>query len=246
MIQVKSEKEIATMKEGGAILAEIMDKLKKEALPGKSTMELNRLAESLFLKYGKPSFKGHDGFPSAVCLSLNEEAVHGVPSERILKEGDILSLDLGLFYKNFHTDMAITVPIGKVDSETAKLIKTTKKALKAGIKEAKEGNTFKDIGKAIEKYVESQNFVVIKNLCGHGIGKELHEEPQILNFSTKDAGPEIKKGMVFCIEPIIGNGSWEIEIAKNGFTYKTKDNSLSAHFEHTLAITAKGTEILTV
>jgi len=245
MIQIKSAEEIAVMREGGAILSEIITEIKKEVLPGKSTEELNRLGEGLFFKYGRPSFKGYENFPAGVCLSLNEEIVHGVPSKRILKEGDILSLDIGLFYKNFHTDMAITVPVGKVDSEAARLLRVTQKALKEGIKRAKEGSFFGDIGEAIEKYVNSQNFTVLKNFCGHGIGRELHEDPQVLNFGRKNTGLEIKKGMVFCIEPIIGTGFWEAEMAETGFTYKTKDGSLAAHFEHTVAVTEKGVEILT-
>ncbi len=243
MIPIKSLKEIKLMREGGSLLAEITAKVVKEVSPGKSTEELNRLAESLLFKYGKPSFKDYQGFPSSICTSLNEEIVHGLPSERVLIEGDILSLDLGLFYKGFHTDMTVTVGVGKIDSQSRNLIETSQKALEKGIESTKEGGSFKDIGSAIEKYVESRGFTIIKNFCGHGIGKELHEEPQIPNF--KSEGKKIKKGMVFCLEPIIGNGSWEAVMSENGFTYLTKDKSLSAHFEHTIAVTDRGAEILT-
>ncbi len=245
MIPIKTQKEIETIREGGKILAGVMEELKKEVFPGKKTIELNRLAESLLLKYGKPSFKNYHGFPASLCVSINEEIVHGIPSERKLKQGDIVSLDLGLFYKNFHTDMAITVPVGKVDPEFSRLIMVSKKAFKRGFKKAREGNTFGDIGNTIQRYVESQKLSVVENLCGHGIGKNLHEEPGIPNYGSRKKGHEIKKGMVFCIEPMVSMGSWEIELMENNQTFKTKDNSLSVHFEHTVALTDNGPEIIT-
>jgi len=252
MITIKTPEEIKIMAEGGKILAKIMRELEKKIRPGITTKELDRLAESLILKSGgKCSFKGYENFPACLCTSINEEIVHGVPSDRVLKEGDIISIDLGILYKGFHTDMAITLPVrspglvGKIDPEVARLIRVTKKALKRGIKKARIGNTFGDIGNTIQRYVESQGFNVVRDLCGHGIGKEVHEEPKILNYGKRRTGPEIKEGMVFCIEPMVTVGDWHIKRTKNGFGYQTEDGFLSAHFEHTLAATKNGCQILT-
>ena len=245
MISIKTKEEIEIMKSGGKILAKIMKELEKEVKPGITTNYLDKAASSLVFKYGaKPSFKGYDNFPAVVCTSVNEEVVHIPPSERILKEGDIIVLDLGIKYKGFHTDTASTIPVGKIDPEALRLIKATKKALKRGIKKAVIGNTFGDIGNTIQRYVESQGFNIVRDLCGHGIGRELHEDPQILNYGKRKTGPVIKKGMVFALEPITTSGDYKIKKTETG-GYKTRDNSLSAHFEHTLAITEKGTEILT-
>lgn len=246
MITIKTKEEISIMREGARILSSIVKNLEKEVKPGVTTEYLNKVAENLVFKYkAEPSFKGYDNFPAVVCTSVNEEVVHTPPSKRILKEGDVVVLDLGVKYKGFHSDMAITAPVGKnIDSESLRLIKVTKKALKRGIGKAKAGNTFGDIGNAIQRYVESQGFNIVRDLCGHGIGRELHEDPQILNYGKRNKGPIIKKGMVFCIEPITAMGDWHIEKLKSG-GYKTIDNSLSAHFEHMIAITDKGTEILT-
>jgi len=248
MIFIKTKEEIEIMGEGGRILARIMQELERAVKPGITTRELDRLAESLIFKYGgKPSFKGHEGFPATLCTSINEEIVHGVPSNRILKEGDIISLDLGIFYKGFHTDMAITCGVGsKISPTVQRLIRVTKKALKRGIKKVKPGNTFGDIGNTIQRYVESQGFNVVRDLCGHGIGKELHEEPKILNYGKRHTGYKIKEGMVFCLEPMVTVGDWKIKKTKDGFGYQTADNSLSAHFEHTIAVTQNGCRILTI
>ncbi len=246
MIPIKSEKEIQIMAENGKILASIMEELKKRVEPGISTQELNRVAETLILNSGgKPSFKGYEGFPATLCTSINEEIVHGAPSERKLKQGDILSLDIGIKFNGFHTDMAITLPVGEIDPETRRLVRITKKVLKIGIKKAKIGNTINDIGNTIQRYVESQGFNVVRDLCGHGIGKELHEEPKILNYGKRHTGFKIKQGMVFCLEPMVTMGDWKIKKTKNGFGYQTVDGSLSAHFEHTIVITKKGPKILT-
>ena len=246
MIPIKTKKEIEIMAEGGKILASIMKELEKKVRPGITTQELNRLAESLILKSGgKCSFKGYDGFPTCLCTSINEEIVHVVPSNRVLKTGDIISLDLGIFYKGFHTDMAITLAVGEITPEARRLIRITKKALKLGIKKAKIGNTFGDIGNTIQRYVEDQGFNVVRDLCGHGIGRELHEEPKILNYGKRHSGPEIKEGMVFCIEPMVTIGDWKLKKTKDGHGYKTQDGSLSAHFEHMIAVTKKGPKILT-
>jgi methionyl aminopeptidase len=254
MIKIKTKEEIEIMAEGGRILARIMKELEKNVRPGIKTKELEGLAESLILKSGgKCSFKGYKDskgysalpYPACLCTSINEEIVHCPPSERILKEGDIISLDLGIFYKGFHTDIAITVPVGKVSSQAKRLILVTKKALELAIKKVKPGNTFGDIGNTIQKYVESQGFNVIRDLCGHGIGRELHEDPQILNYGKRNTGEKLKEGMVFCIEPMVSIGDWHIKRKKDGFGYETFDGSLSAHFEHTVAVTKSGCEVLT-
>ncbi|MDD2732206.1 MAG: type I methionyl aminopeptidase [Candidatus Pacebacteria bacterium] len=246
MITIKTEKEISIMREGGGILAKIMKELEKEAKPGVTTEYLDKVASGLVLKYnGECSFKNYQGFPACLCVSVNEELVHVIPSERVLKEGDVVCLDLGIKHKGFHADMAVTVGIGKVEPEALRLIKVTKKALKRGIKKAKPGNTFGDIGNTISRYVESQGFSVIKDLCGHGIGREIHEDPQILNYGKRKTGPVIKEGMVFCIEPMVSTGDWRIKRAQDNYGYATKDDSVAAHFEHTIAITKKGAEILT-
>jgi len=254
MITIKTPQEIEIMAEDGKILAKIMKELEKNVKPGITTKELDRLAESLILKSGgKCSFKGYlskDGetvrpYPACLCTSVNEEIVHAVPSERILKEGDIISLDSGILYKGFHTDMAITVGVGKISPEIQRLIRVTKKALKMGIKKARIGNTFGDIGNTIQRYVESQGFNVVRELCGHGIGRELHEDPQILNYGKRHTGPEIKEGMVFCLEPMVTVGDWHIKRGKDGYSYETIDNSLSAHFEHMMTATKEGPKILT-
>ncbi len=246
MIPIKSEKEIQIMAENGKILASIMEELKKRVEPGISTQELNRVAETLILNSeGKPSFKEYNGFPATLCTSINEEIVHGVPCKRKLKNGDILSLDLGMKRKGFHVDMAITLPVGEVDPEVKRLVRITKKVLKIGIKKTKIGNTINDIGNTIQRYVESQGFNVVRDLCGHGIGKELHEEPKILNYGKRHTGFKIKQGMVFCLEPMVTMGDWKIKKTKDGFGYETTDGSLSAHFEHTIVVTKHGVKVLT-
>ncbi len=240
------------MIEGGKILARIMRELEKMVRPGISTKYLNGLAESLVLKFGgKCSFKNFEGYPACLCTSINNEIVHGVPSNRILKKEDVLSLDIGIFDKNFHSDMAITIPVGgenflaKTNPEALKLIRVTEKALKLGIKEVRVGGYFGDIGNKIQQYIENQGFNVIKELCGHGIGKNLHEDPQILNYGKRGSGLKIEEGMTFCIEPMATIGDWRIQKGPDGFSYQTKDGSISAHFEHTLAVIEKKCVILT-
>jgi len=254
MIPIKTKEEIEIMAEGGKILAKIMKELEKKVKPGITTKELDGLAESPILKFGgKCSFKGYknsDGysaipFPACLCTSINEEIVHAIPSDRILKEGDIISLDLGIFYKGFHSDMATTVPVGKISPEAQRLIRVTKKALKRGIKKARPGNTFGDIGNTIQRYVEGQGFNVIRDLCGHGIGKELHEEPEVLNFGKRHTGEKIREGMVFCLEPMVSMGDCKIKKTKDGYCWQTADGSLCVHFEHTVAVTKNGCEVLT-
>ena len=246
MIPIKTPEEIRTIAEGGKILAGIMKELEKRVRPGISTEELNRAAETLIFKLGgESSFKGHQGFPAVLCVSVNEEIVHGVPSERILKQGDMVSLDIGMKYKGFHTDMAASFPVGNISPEVKRLIWVTKKSLKIGIKKARPGNTFGDIGNSIQRYIESQGFNVVRDLCGHGIGKELHEDPQILNYGKRRSGSKIIEGMVFCIEPMVTMGDWHIKRSKDGHGYETTDGSIACHFEHTLAAFKNGAKILT-
>ena len=242
------------MAEGGKILAKIMKELEKKAEPGITTRELDKVAKDLILKHqGKPSFLGYkdsDGysaisFPACLCTSINEQLVHAAPSDRALKEGDIISLDIGMKYRGFHTDMAVTLAVGKISPQAQRLIRVTKKALKRGIKKSRPGNTFGDVGNTIQRYIEDQGLGLVRDLCGHGIGKKLHEEPKILNYGKRKTGPEIKKGMVFCLEPMVTLGDWHIKKSKDGFGYETADGSLSAHFEHTIAMTEAGGIILT-
>ena len=247
MITIKTKEEIAIMREGGRILAKITKDLEKMVKPGISTQELNRAAQALVLKSGgKCSFLGYQGFPACLCTSVNEEIVHAIPSGRALKEGDIVSLDLGILYKGLHTDMAVTVPCGKVSPEINRLIRVTKKALKRGIKKVGPGNTFGDLSNTIQRYIEDQGFSAVKDLCGHGIGRNLHEDPEILNYGTRHSGAEIKPGMVFCLEPMVAVGKGEIKKSKDGYAYETADGSLSCHFEHTMVATKNGAKVLTV
>jgi len=235
------------MAQGGKLLASIFKQVGKEVQIGVSTKHLDEYAEKLILECGgQPSFKGQGGYPATICISINDEVVHGVPSvDCFIKNGDLVSLDIGMFYQGFHSDMAATFCVGDVDPKMRRLARVAKKALKYGIKKAKPGNTFGDIGNTIQRYVESQGFSVVRDLCGHGIGRQLHEEPQIFNYGQRHKGAKISVGMTFCIEPMITAGSPEIFLAKNKQTYKTKDASWAAHFEHTLAITSATPQILT-
>lgn len=246
MVKIKTKEEVEIIKEGGKILAGVVKELEKMAKPGIKTIDLDRAAEALIVSRGaKPAFKGYLDFPYSLCVSLNENIVHGFPSDYILKDGDLLKLDLGVLYKGFNTDMAVTVPVGKVSFEAKRLLNVTKKALRLGIKKAKIGNTIGDIGNTIQRFVEDQNFGVIRDLCGHGIGKSVHEDPKVPNFGKRGEGEKLVEGMVICIEPMVSMGDFNIKKSADGYGYSTKDNSLSAHFEHTIAITNSGPKILT-
>jgi methionyl aminopeptidase len=252
MVKIKTPQEIRIMAEGGRILAQVVKELSNQVKPGITTKELDELAEELILKSGaKCSFKGYEGFPACLCSSVNEEIVHAIPSQRVLLAGDIISLDLGLCYQGFHSDMAITVPVGKVKPEVEKLIEATRGALLAGIEKVKPGNHISDISLAIQNYAEGRGFNIIHELCGHGIGRELHEPPQILNSiffdePLEDGEIEIKPGMVLCLEPMLTPGDWRIKQGKDGSVYETRDGSLSCHFEHTVAVLESGAKVLTV
>lgn len=255
MIYIKTPEEIALIREGGKILAQILNDLGKAVKPGMKTIELDRLAESLVFKYGviaafknyKPNFNHGDqgGYPASVCVSVNEEVVHGIPGERVLQEGDIVSLDMGVLYKGYFTDAAITVGVGKISLLAQKLIDVTKESLELGINEAKAGNHLGDIGAAIQKYVEANGFSVVRDLVGHGVGKFIHEEPEIPNYGYTGAGLEIKEGMVLAFEPMVNAGSYKVKTLADGWTFAACDKKYSAHFEHTVAIGKNGAEILT-
>ncbi len=245
-IPVKTKEEIEIMARAGKILALILDSLKKEIRAGRKTKDLDLKARQLINFYKvKPAFLGYDNFPAALCVSVNDIIVHGAPSEYRLKEGDIVSLDLGIEYKDFFSDMAITLPVGNVDAEAIRLIKVTKKALKRAIKKTKPGNTFGDIGNTIQRYIQKRGFFIIKELCGHGIGKDLHEPPEVLNYGKRNSGSTLREGMVFCIEPMASISCEKIKKADDICAFKTADNSFSAHFEHTVAVTRNGAKILT-
>lgn len=255
MIYIKTSQEIALIREGGKILARILDDLGQAVKPGIKTIELDRLAESLVFKYGaiaafknyKPNFNHDDqgGYPASVCVSVNEEVVHGIPCERILKEGDIVSLDMGILYKSYFTDAAITVGVGKISSNAKKLIDVTKKSLELAIETAKAGNYLGDIGAAIQKYVEANGFSVVRDLVGHGVGKFIHEEPEIPNYGYPNAGLELKEGMVLAFEPMVNSGSYKVKTLADGWTFVACDKKYSAHFEHTVAIGKNGAEVIT-
>ncbi len=256
MINIKSKEEIQIMREGGKMLAEILKKLSAEVKPGITTEDLDKLARELILSYGvKSSFLGYGGYPAALCTSINDEIVHAIPSERKIREGDLVKLDFGIIHKGFHTDSAITVLVsgGKDSVLKEKLLNVTRESLRIGISQAKAGNTLGDIGSAIQKFVESNGFNVIRDLVGHGIGRELHEPPQVLNYLSRPerrdghyAGEKLVAGMVIAIEPMVVTGKWQIKDGKDGFGFLTKDGGLAAHFEHTVAITIDGPEVLTM
>lgn len=247
MIMLKSERELELMRKAGRITAQILEEMCQMAKPGISTGELDKFAEKRIYELGAvPAFKGYHGFPACVCISVNEEVVHGIPStKKILKDGDIVGLDFGVSYEGWYGDSARTVAIGSISSEAQKLVDATRESLRLGIEQCREGNRVFDIGHAVQKYVEDFGYGVVREFVGHGIGRALHEEPQVPNYGPKGKGPVLKVGMVLAIEPMINAGSHEVKVLKDGWTAVTVDRSLSAHFEHTVAITPKGPEILT-
>lgn len=254
MIIIKTPGEIALMREGGKILAQILEELGKAVKPGIKTIEIDKLAEGLVLKYGaiasfkgfKPKFyDGEKGYPASVCVSINEEVVHGIPGERVLKEGDVVSLDMGILYKGLYTDAAITVGVGKISPVAQKLIDVTKKSLELGIGEIKAGNHLGDIGFAVQSYAEQNRFQVVRDLVGHGVGKYIHEDPEIPNYGFRGQGLELKEGMTLALEPMANIGDWRVKVMPDGWTFVAADKSLSAHFEHTVVVTKNGAEVLT-
>lgn len=247
MIIYKSEEEISAIKRSNRIVALVLSELKKMVKPGIRTKELDKYAESRTRSLGAiPAFKGYRGFPASLCVSVNEEIVHGIPSSRILREGDIVSLDFGVIHDGYYGDAAITYPVGEVSQTARSLIAAVEQSFYEGIKQLRVGHRISDISAAVQAYVESQGFSVVRAFVGHGIGMSLHEEPQIPNFGTPGHGPKIRKGMVLAIEPMIAVGDWNVEILEDKWTAITRDKSLSAHFEHTVAVKEKKVEILSI
>ncbi len=247
MIPIKRPDEIKKITRASEIVAEALITLKQVISPGITTKELEQIAEEVIRSRGGiPAFKGYRGYPASICASVNDEVVHGIPSiDVVLREGDLISIDLGVIYQGYIGDAAITVAVGRVSKETERLIKVTEEALYKGIKEARVNKRVGDISYAIQKHVEAHGYSVVRAFVGHGVGKSLHEEPQIPNFGYPGKGPKLKEGMTLAIEPMVNAGSYEVVIMKDGWTAKTADGSLSAHFEHTVLITRNGPEILT-
>jgi len=247
MIDLKSEKEIELIAKSAEILSEVLIKMKEMIKPGITTEEIDGLTRKMVKDRGvKAAFLGYRGYPAAVCVSVNEEVVHGIPSSKIkLKEGDIVSLDFGVEREGFFSDAALTVPVGKISGRAQKLIKVTQEALLKGIDMAKPGNRISDISAAVQRYVEANGFSVVRDLCGHGVGRKVHEEPMIPNFGKPGQGPLIQPGMVLAIEPMVNAGSYEVATLDDEWTVVTMDGAVSAHFEHTVAVTENGPVILT-
>lgn len=247
-VSIKSAREIELMREAGNILAIVHEELEKFLHPGVSTLDIDRKGYEIIKSYDCiPSFLNYNGYPASICVSVNDEVVHGIPNKkRILNEGDIVSLDAGVVYQGYHSDAARTYGIGEIDKEAQRLIDVTKQSFFEGIRFAKEGNHLHDISKAIQKYVESNGFSVVRDLVGHGVGKELHEEPQIPNFKTIGRGPQLVEGMTLAIEPMVNQGAYDVWWLEDDWTVVTRDGSLSAHYENTVLVTKEGPEILSV
>ncbi len=248
-VTIKSEREIELMREAGRVLAKTHEELEKALHAGMTTKEIDRLAEELIRSYGCiPSFLNYNGFPASVCISINDEVVHGIPTEkRIIRDGDIVSLDCGVIYKGYQSDAARTHAVGEVSPEAAKLIEVTKQSFFEGIKFAKAGNHLNDIGRAIQAYAESFGYGVVRDLVGHGIGRQMHEDPEIPNFATPRRGIRLRPGMTLAIEPMINAGTWEVEWSdEDDWTVYTADGSLSAHYENTILITEGDPVILSI
>ena len=247
MILLKNNDQIQSIDFACKIVRDTLFHIEEQIVPDISTLDLDKMAEEFILSSGgTPGFKGLYGFPGTLCVSIEDEVVHGVPSKRLLNEGEIISIDVGSVYNDYYGDHAKTFPVGEVDDARNKLLDVTKKSLELGINEVKNGKYIGDIGHAIQTFAEKNNFSVVKDLVGHGIGKTLHEEPQIPNFGSINTGPEIKVGMCLAIEPMLNQGSDKIITKDDGWTISTSDGKLSAHFEHTVAVTEKGFKILTV
>jgi len=246
MIILKSAEEIEKMRKSGQIAAQLSRKLTEKVKPGVTTKELDRVASTLIKVHkARPAFLGFRGFPASICTSVNDQIVHGIPGSYRLREGDIISLDFGVVHQGYYSDMAITLPVGSISEDAQRLIEVTRSALVSGISQMVPGNRLYDISSAIQECAESNGFSVVRDLVGHGIGQKMHEEPQIPNFGKKSTGPYLKAGMVFALEPMVNMGKYEIRTLDDHWTVVTADGSLSCHFEHTVAITDNGPEILT-
>ena len=246
MIILKSDREIACMKEAGRVVAETHREIAKAVAPGVTTQELDQIAQNYLARKGAiAAFKGYGGFPANICTSINEEVVHGIPGLRKLENGDIIGIDIGAIVKGFHGDAAVTLPVGDISSEAQRLLDVTQESLMRGIEQAVEGNRLSDISHAIQTYAESQGFSVVRDYVGHGIGRKMHEPPQVPNYGPPGRGPRLKAGLTLAIEPMINMGTHEVSVKLDNWTVVTQDRQLSAHFEHTIVITQKGPEILT-
>lgn len=246
MVILKSKDEIEKIRSAGRVVALVLSELEAQVKPGRTTAELDQLAERMILKLGaKPAFKGYRGFPATLCASVNNEVVHGIPSQRVLKEGDIIGLDLGAIVDGYYGDAAITVSVGSVPAETERLIQVTKESLHRGIQQIEAGKRLSDISHAIQEHVEKAGFSVVTDFVGHGIGRNLHEDPQIPNFGKPGQGIRLRQGMTLAIEPMVNMGSGAVKILEDNWTAVTQDGTLSAHFEHTVLIGEGGPEILT-
>lgn len=246
MIELKDKYQLQKMRTAGKIVAEVLELMKETVKPGVTTKELDVLAERHIRKYGAiPAFKGYNGFPASLCTSINEEVVHGIPSSRVLKSGDIISIDCGAIYDGYVGDSAITLPVGEISDEDKKLLKVCEESLRLGIAQAHKGNRLQDISHAIQAYVEKNGMSVVRDFVGHGIGRKMHEEPQVPNFGKPGRGPRLEIGMALAIEPMVNLGGYEVVTLEDNWTVVTKDGRKSAHFEHTVAITENGPEILT-
>lgn len=247
MVTLKSVREIQLMREAGRVVARVLEALKAKAAPGIPTAELDEEAERLIRKLGAiPSFKGYHGYPATICASINEQVVHGIPNGRRLQEGDILGVDVGAILKGYHGDAAVTLPIGSVSPEARRLLEVTEGALWAGIAKARAGLHTGDISAAIQEWVENRGMSVVREYTGHGIGRQMHEDPQIPNFGRAGTGHILREGMTFALEPMVNLGTWKTKILSDGWTVVTEDGRLSAHFEHTIAVTDGEPLVLTV
>ncbi|RYZ34846.1 MAG: type I methionyl aminopeptidase [Myxococcaceae bacterium] len=246
-MEIKSADEIALMREAGRIVREILDELEKAVAPGVSTWELDALAERLIAKKGaRPAFKGYHGFPGVLCASVNQEVVHGIPDrKRRLVAGDLMKLDFGVVYRGFFGDSARTVPVGKVTPEAQALVDVTRQSLEKAIQVMKVGNRIGDIGHAVQSHVEARGFSVVRDFVGHGIGRKLHEPPQVPNYGQAGSGLKLRAGMVLAVEPMVNQGTADVEVLEDEWTAVTLDGKLSAHFEHTILISERGPEVLT-
>ncbi len=245
MILLKSPQEIARMEKANRIVAEILEEVKERVRPGVETRELDELAEEGCRRHKvEPAFKGYRGYPSCICISVNEEIVHGIPGPRVIKDGDLVSLDFGVRYDGYYGDAALTVPVGKVAPEAQELLAVTAESLDAAIAQVQIGARLTNISHAVQTVVEGHGFAVIREFVGHGIGRSLHEDPQIPNFGPPGRGPVMQAGMTMAIEPMTCSGSWRVRILPDGWTAVTQDGSLAAHFEHTVALTEKGVKVL--
>lgn len=246
MIKLKSAREIIMMRDAGKIVAEVLAEMEYAVKEGVTTAMLNKIAEKIIRKNGaEPAFLGYHNFPASICTSLNNEVVHGIPGLRRLEEGDIISIDVGTRLKGYYGDAAATFPVGKISPEAQALLDVTKMSLQKAIDAMESGRRLSDLSHAVQSYVESNHFSVVRNYVGHGIGEEMHEEPQVPNFGLPGRGPLLQQGIVLAIEPMVNVGSWEVNVLKDQWTVVTADGSLSAHFEHTVALGENGPEVLT-